>query len=151
MNESEHEHEEFSQSEFLEKHKLFKHEGLGYNCNSCNHSNNTLEGLLKYKSSKRSVQAEKIELNEAMNSKIKQAIQCEICSKLFACNEGLKRHKNFKQDSFGYNCDKCDYAARSSLGLLKHKSYTHGIISKHKNKHLKDTKEFIFEKPLGSN
>ena len=86
-----------------------------------------------------------------MNSKIKQAIQCEICSKHFACNDGLRRHKYFKHDSFGYNCDKCNYAARSSLGLLKHKSYTHGIISKHKNQHLKDTKEFIFEKPPGSN
>ena len=123
--------DKFSHSEFLEKHILVKHKGLGYNCDSCDHSNNSLEGLLKHQSSKHNVKEENIEVNEERDPQIKQAIQCEVCSKQFARNEGLRRHKYFKHEGLGYNCDKCDHAARSPLGLLKHQCSTHGVSSEH--------------------
>ena len=105
----------------MDKHKLVKHEGLGNYCDSCNYSSSTLEELLKHQSSKHSVKAEKIE----------KAIQCEICFQKFVYNQGWKRHKEFKHEGLGYNCDQCDHLARSPLGLLKHKGFTHGVTSEH--------------------
>ena len=121
--------EEFSCSGYLEKHKLVKHEGLGYNCDSCDYSTCTPNGLLKHQNSKHSVKTENVEAEQARNCKSKEAIQCELCLKQFARKAGLKRHKYFKHESLGYNCDQCDHAARTPLGLLKHKSSSHGITS----------------------
>ena len=121
--------EEFSSGGHLENHKLAKDEGSGYNCDRCEYSICTSNGLLKHQNSKHRVKPENVEDKQARNSKIKQAIQCELCLKQFARKAGLKRHKYFKHEGVGFNCDQCDHAAKTPLGLLKHNSSSHGITS----------------------
>ena len=119
--------EEFSHSGDLKKHKRNKHERLFYKCEICEYSTSTNPKLSKHKTSKHSVKSETIKGKEGPHSKPEEPIFCELCMKNFARKEGLARHKYFKHEGLGHNCDKCDYAARTPLGLLKHKSSKHGI------------------------
>ena len=52
---------------------------------------------------------------------------CEYCDKQFSDNKGLKRHRQFKHEGFGCECDICGYTAITPLGLVKHRSGKHGI------------------------
>ena len=56
-----------------------------------------------------------------------QSWLCEFCFKQFSDQKGLARHKRFKHEGFGFQCDICDYTARTPLGLVKHRSTKHGI------------------------
>ena len=52
---------------------------------------------------------------------------CEYCNKQFCFNQALKRHRQFKHEGFGCECDICGHNAVTPLGLVKHKAGKHGI------------------------
>ena len=126
---------EFKQFSHIKMHVARVHNQLHRleNLNNLN-SSEFLETLKKSgndeKNTSQPVKKEMIKDKEGPNSNPKEFLYCEFCMKQFARKEGLTRHKYFKHEGLGYNCDKCDYAARTPLGLLKHKSSKHGIDSK---------------------
>ena len=63
--------------------------------------------------------AEKIEAN--------QNIICDICSKSFARQEGLRQHMKLHLDIRDFKCDSCDKGFFTKVQLVAHRSVHTGI------------------------
>ena len=111
---------QFSDNKGLKKHKKFKHEGFGCECDICGYTAVTLLGLMKHKSGKHGIKMSEVPEDMSWSS-----YQCMECGKFYSSNSVLKTHMLIHTAERPFECDQCDQKFRKKAGLDLHRNKRH--------------------------
>ena len=126
---------EFSSQRHLQNHMDVHQNEKIHKCNYCDHACHTASGLRTHKleihsnSQKRQYQCDACKQSFRKHSGLKRHVErkhsavqlkCDICSKVYSCNEDLIQHKR-THVSEPLKCDQCGKTFTSSWNLHRHK------------------------------
>ena len=108
--------QKFAYNQGLKRHKAFRHEGLGYSCDQCDHLARSPLGLLKHKRLTHGFTSESIPDDVLLSS-----FQCKDCGKLYHSKSVLRRHALVHTGERPFPCNKCEKRFRQQSALEGHK------------------------------
>ena len=111
---------QFNDPKGMKKHKKFKHEGFGCECDICGYIAVTLQGLMKHKSGKHGIKMLDVPVEMSSSS-----YQCMECGKFYSSPSVLKTHMLIHTDQWPFECDQCDQKFRQKPTLELHRKRKH--------------------------